>query len=129
MRTFEISLGNGITEVVDLGDEHPLIPTMDRIFKGQEHLRSQIAFLTKSAEAARTIPEAIKTLTKALRDDPGYRIGWQANIAMAFQDEYNRVKDEMPKVSIHAISNAAAQNFIELLCMDSVKSNEGKSNG
>lgn len=59
----------------------------------------------------------IKKLVKALREDKGYYIGWQANIAMSFYDEVRRNKD-VCKVShhnLHRISNVAAKNFLDLL--------------
>ena len=66
-----------------------------------------------------TIQEAIKTLTKVLREDPGYRIGWQANIAVQFQDEWQKATNNggLPadRKSIHEISNKAADNFLNLL--------------
>ena len=69
------------------------------------------------------IAKAMKVITEALRTDEGYRIGWQANIAMAFQDEFNRtieqdksINDKTSSIPIHAISNKAAVYFLSLLC-------------
>ena len=67
------------------------------------------------------IKEAIDTLTKALREDKGYYISWQANIAMAFQDEFwgqcvtHRHLALMDKDNLHKISNNAAENFLQML--------------
>ena len=36
------------------------------------------------------ISDAVKTLTKHLKEDEGYRYSWQSKIAMAFKDEFNR---------------------------------------
>ena len=63
------------------------------------------------------IQEAIDTLTEALENDPGYRQGWQANIAMAFFDECSRDGCRKDIYSnLHEISNKAASNFLTLLC-------------
>jgi len=58
------------------------------------------------------IQEAIKILQKELKKDEGYFYGWQANIAVAFQDVYHNAKD---KKDIHKISNDAAIRFLKLL--------------
>jgi len=57
----------------------------------------------------------IKELVKELRKDkePGsYYHSWQCNIAVAFQDEFNR---SYVKNGVHEISNQAAKNFLDLL--------------
>lgn len=66
-----------------------------------------------------TLKEAVSVLTKHLKEDENYRMTWRANIAMAFQDEYTRHQDEPSgqKASIHEISNKAAENFLDVLCM------------
>ncbi len=65
------------------------------------------------------IKKAIKVLTKALETDEDYFYGWQANIAMAFQDEYYREKEKgkgyFNKTDVHRISNNAATNFLNSL--------------
>ncbi len=71
------------------------------------------------------LQDAVKVLTEALVKDPGYRMGWQANIAMAFKDEYERelvpedadLTDNV-RASIHKIANTAADNFLNVLCRD-----------
>ena len=59
------------------------------------------------------LKEAMKVLVKALEEDEGYRYGWQANIAMAFKDEYAR--SISGNDTIHDISNKAAINFLTIL--------------
>lgn len=67
-----------------------------------------------------TTVEAIKHLTEQLDTDMAYRIGWKANIAMAFCDEWQRSVDHygLPTTPdhIHKIANKAADSFIERLC-------------
>jgi hypothetical protein len=36
------------------------------------------------------IEEAVTVIQNGLLNDPGYRMGWTANIAMAFKDEMER---------------------------------------
>jgi hypothetical protein len=60
----------------------------------------------------------IYDLVKSLKYDEGYYIGWQSNIAMAFQDAYTKAED---KTDIYKISNIASTNFLNLLM--------GKNNG
>jgi Tfp pilus assembly protein PilF len=63
------------------------------------------------------LAEAMKVLKEALLTDDDYRLGWQANIAMSYQDEAARqlTKDSYDK--LHNISNKAAENFIKLLIL------------
>lgn len=67
-----------------------------------------------------TIRETVERLCEELVKDRAYYYGWQANIAMAFQDEYYKHYKEMGMTgveidSIHKISNNAAKNFLNLL--------------
>ena len=64
------------------------------------------------------VQKAIKTLIKALEKDPGYRISWQANIAMSFVDEYAFQGGRDSRKKVHNISNHAANRFLRLLCND-----------
>jgi hypothetical protein len=56
----------------------------------------------------------IDKLTEHLRKDEGYYYAWQANIAMAFYDEFRRSK---PKnlTQVHKTANEAAKNFLDML--------------
>lgn len=56
----------------------------------------------------------IDRLTKQLRKDEGYYLTWQANIAMAFYDEFRRSKPKNLK-QVHKAANEAAQNFLNML--------------
>lgn len=72
------------------------------------------------------LEEAVKILCEELEKDKSegsYYYSWQANIAMAFQDEFWRsFKEEDEELFlkidssfIHTISNNAAKNFLDLL--------------
>lgn len=67
------------------------------------------------------LPEAIKALQQALKNDPDYRESWKANIAVVFQDEVRRYKnhnniERLNRRDIDVISNTAAESFLDLLC-------------
>lgn len=58
----------------------------------------------------------IKELQKALKTDKELYYGYQANIAMAFFDEYRRRKKQYVNIKdLHEISNNAAKIFLNLL--------------
>ena len=61
------------------------------------------------------VKEAVKVLTEELVKDPSFRIGWQANIAVSFQDVFAELHKNN---SVHKISNVAASRFLDLLCRD-----------
>ncbi len=72
----------------------------------------------------------IKELVKRLKKDKSYRYVWQANIAMAFKDNYGQYKKKHKKKSmsgndIHLIANDAATYFLKLLC-DEIKTPKGR---
>jgi plasmid maintenance system killer protein len=69
-----------------------------------------------------SLKKELDVVCKALIVDPGYYYSWQANIAMAFKDEWERqfiYKDSnVESISsdfIHKVSNQAAKNFLNLL--------------
>lgn len=61
------------------------------------------------------LKEAMKVVTTAIKNDPELFYGYQANIAVCFQDECasNKIGS---KQTIHEISNEAAKNFLNLWC-------------
>lgn len=67
-----------------------------------------------------TISAAIKTIAKEIREDDGYREGWQANIAMSFYDAFRNSPHgpDVPHEELHEIANRAAKNFLGLLCAE-----------
>lgn len=65
-----------------------------------------------------TTKEAIDHLRDVLQKDESYRIGWQANIAMAVKDHwhFNKKRDEETETEyIHRLANGAADAFLEQL--------------
>lgn len=68
------------------------------------------------------ISEAVKVLTEELSRDEGYFYSWEANIAMAFKDEWNWHVEKQgypyTKEHIHEIANKAANNFLNQLCKE-----------
>lgn len=88
------------------------------------------AWCKKDTEHLVMIPELAKEFARVLdrenifskiRRDKGLFISWQANIAMAFVDQYyyhekkNGRKKYKNYSDIHTIANAAAENFLRLL--------------
>jgi len=74
---------------------------------------------------ANSIVKAMRVVTKAMKEDAGYWMSWQANIAMAFVDAYNNKRRELGRplnrTEVHALANEAAIAFLELLCWDQRK--------
>lgn len=64
------------------------------------------------------VRDAIKVVSKALLDDEGYRISWQANIAMAFKDQAEWDRRSWDKEELDITANNAAEYFVALLCKD-----------
>jgi len=64
--------------------------------------------------------EAIEHLRDEFKKDPGYRYGWQANIAMAYKDNERWYMEKTGKKYLnkedkHTIANNAANYFLDLL--------------
>ena len=67
------------------------------------------------------LKEAVNVLVEALKTNDGYRIVWQANIAMAFKDEWYRdefQQSEQQFADVHKLANTAADSFLNLLCKE-----------
>jgi hypothetical protein len=67
-----------------------------------------------------TIKQAVDTLTDAFKTDADFRYAYQANIAMAFVDEFRRHQKESGRKHVnysdlHTVANTAADNFLTLL--------------
>lgn len=65
-----------------------------------------------------TLEDAMKVLIKHLKEDEGYRLGWQSNIAMNFVDMVSFSDIDVDRNFVHRIANEAAINFIYTLCED-----------
>ena len=69
-----------------------------------------------------TTKDAINHLSEEFKNDPAYRQGWEANIAMAFYDTARQYRKKAGRkyltlVDIHRIGNQAANNFIDNLSL------------
>lgn len=68
------------------------------------------------------IPNAVGALIKALSEDKSegsYYYSWQANIAMAFKDEWDGEQfqqSDQDSAAVHRLANQAAKNFLDMLC-------------
>lgn len=61
-----------------------------------------------------SLKDAVRVLCYALKIDEAYFQSWQANIAMAFQDTWNKTlvsRDVDPK-TMHRVANDAAKMFL-----------------
>ncbi len=69
----------------------------------------------------------LKQVLRALTIDEDYFISWQANIAMAFKDNYRWHKEAlngkraMSNSDIHRIANKAADYFLEQLTGEKIE--------
>lgn len=64
--------------------------------------------------------DIMNAVFKILKKDADYYYAWQANIAMAFKDQYSKeavkvAHSELWELDIHKIANQAAKNFLDLL--------------
>ena len=73
--------------------------------------------LSKKMKLPNKIEQAMDVVMSALNKDPDYYIGWQANIAVAFQDAYaaENLKRKPTGMDIHHVSNVAAREFLDRL--------------
>lgn len=62
-----------------------------------------------------TTQQAVEQLCKALKNDKGYRLSWEANIAMAFKDQFNFSGHAHDVAAVHEVANKAAAAFINQL--------------
>jgi hypothetical protein len=65
-----------------------------------------------------TTKEAVSKLTTELKNDKSFWESYKANIAMAFQDEFNNseVSEAIESWRIHEIANKAADRFLCQWC-------------
>lgn len=103
---------NKLTFAIDLAKDL-LTQHSQEDFVSKADAKKAVELLNESFNP--TVQLAVETLTKALKEDPEYYYGWQANIAMQVQDEYTRKWGNETPVDIHAISNEAAKRFLDLL--------------
>lgn len=73
--------------------------------------------LSKKMKLPNAIEQAMDVVMANLNNDPDYYLGWQANIAVAFQDAYaaEKLKRKPTIMDVHRISNVAAREFLDRL--------------
>jgi hypothetical protein len=84
----------------------------------RDNLRADRDAFEKQAGAWPSVPKAMERIIKELSEDKSegsYYYSWQANVAMAFKDEFQRNYD-IDKGNIHQVANNAARNFLDMLC-------------
>jgi len=66
-----------------------------------------------------TTEQAMNQLTKALREDPGYRLKWKINIVKAFMDDWQLAHERLgynaiqTNEQVYVIANKAADRLLE----------------
>ena len=100
-----------ISEMLDSPDDHGIYPT-SKCFEKLDKLYDRIV-----SEKV-TLADVVKLLTKAIKKDPDLRMGYQANIAMAFVDECNGQPGfkDVPYDTLHQAANNAANRFLDNWC-------------
>lgn len=73
--------------------------------------------LSKKMKLPNAIEQAMDVVMANLNNDLDYYLGWQANIAVAFQDAYaaEKLKRKPTIMDVHHISNVAAKEFLDRL--------------
>ena len=59
--------------------------------------------------------DAINRVCEEIKNDEGYRIAWEANIAMAFKDQFNFSGHKHDPKVVHEVANKAAAAFLDQL--------------
>lgn len=65
------------------------------------------------------LKNAVALLCKELKADEGYRMSWQANIAMFVFDACRRAGIDSDE--LHAACNKGASEFLTVLCIDRIQ--------
>lgn len=72
--------------------------------------------MAETIDASLTVERSVQCLTKALDEDPDFFLSYKANIAMAFQDEFDKAAESLGQEeasnSIAFIANEAAERFL-----------------
>lgn len=59
--------------------------------------------------------DAINRVCEEIKNDKGYRISWEANIAMAFKDAFDYSGHKHDNEVVHKVANKAAAAFLDQL--------------
>lgn len=61
------------------------------------------------------LSDAINRVCEEIKNDKGYRISWEANIAMAFKDAFNFSGHKHDAKVVHEVANKASAAFLDQL--------------
>lgn len=64
---------------------------------------------------SKQVKDALNVICNAIKKDKGYRIGWEANIAMAFKDQFHFSGHKHDPEIVHEVANKAAAAFLDQL--------------
>lgn len=59
--------------------------------------------------------DAFERICEEIKNDKGYRISWEANIAMAFKDQFYFSGHKHDANVVHEVANKAAAAFLDQL--------------
>lgn len=59
--------------------------------------------------------DAINRVCEEIKNDKGYRLSWEANIAMAFKDAFDFSGHKHDNKVVHKVANKAATSFLDQL--------------
>lgn len=61
------------------------------------------------------LSDAINRVCEEIKNDKGYRLSWEANIAMAFKDAFHLSGYKHDNEAVHEVANKAAAAFLDQL--------------
>lgn len=61
------------------------------------------------------LSDAINRVCEEIKKDKGYRLSWEANIAMAFKDAFDFSGHKHDNEVVHEVANKAAATFLDQL--------------
>ncbi len=74
-----------------------------------------------------TIGQATERLCEELRNDKDFRIAWEANIAMAFKDQFHFSGHKHDPQVVHEVANKGAAAFLDQFIGKDMGDAEGMS--
>ena len=91
---------------------------LTKVFKDLADIKEldEVEDIRESCEC--TLSKAVEKLSEELKNDKDLYFGYQANIAMAFQDTVTDEYPELQGTELHKVSNDAAKRFLTLFIKD-----------
>lgn len=74
-----------------------------------------------------TLTDAFNKICEKIKTDASYRLAWEANIAMAFKDQFHFSGHQHDKKIVHEVANKAAAAFLDQLIGKEIGDSDGMS--